>query len=430
VNSNWKGLERSTCTGTNLAYFLLDMNADARADLVVTRDCADLSVGQSHWEVFSNEGTRFAADATLFGLPEAAQAYPYNALERKTCSAGTAGVAYATRDLDGNGIPDLAVLQDCADASVGATHWRVHLGQGGAFQPTPTLWTLPPSADGIAYTSLDRTTCGATNGTGFAYALRDMNGDGAPDLLVYDDCGDDSVGSTHWNVYLAGSDGFATDRTAWTLPTPPANHPFALLDRTSCDTVNDVGYAYSLRDMTGDGKPDLLVYEDCSNPEVGVSHWAVFRGTETGFEANAARWSLPPSAQAFTELERTSCSQTSASGFTVQLVDMNGDDRPDLLTALDCTDGTVGITHWDVYEAGESGFAPEATRWPLPEPAPNQRWSSAQTTTCTGQNRSFVLREMDGDGRPDLVVYSDCASALVGLSRWHVYGNTCETAEP
>jgi hypothetical protein len=105
---------------------------------------------------------------------------------------------------------------------------------------------------------------------------------------------------------------------------------------------------------------------------------------------------------------------------------MNGDARPDLLTTLDCGDGTVGITHWDVYEADETGFAPNASAWPLPEPALDQRWSTAASSPCSGQSRMFVLGEMNGDGRPDLLVYGDCSSSLVGLSRWHVYANRCE----
>lgn len=425
VSSNWRGLERTTCSSSNVAFALLDLNADSRDDLVVLRDCANLLVGQSHWEVFYNEGAGFSTSPASFALPEAPEAYPYNALERKTCSAGSAGFAYATRDLDGNGIVDLVVVQDCAETAVGTTHWRVHLGYAGGFSATALNWSLPASPDAIPYNALERSTCGASNGTGFAYALADMDGDGALDMLVYDDCTDASVGLSHWNVYVGSAQGFGATALAFTLPAPPENHPFTVLERTSCDPVNAVGYSYSLREMTGDHKPDLLVYEDCSNPDVGTSHWLLFPSAEGGFEAAPRALSLPPSSQPFTEVERTSCSQSSATGFTHQLVDMNGDARADLVTALDCTDGTVGITHWDVYLADEAGFAAAAIAWPLPEPAPDQRWSTSEMAPCTELDRMFVLREMTGDGRPDLLVYGDCSSSLVGLSRWHVYENTC-----
>lgn len=425
VSSNWKALERATCTGSAVAHTLLDLDADDRLDLVVLRDCADQLVGQVRWDVYLNEGAAFATRATAYGLPEAPAAYPWTALERKSCTAGTPGFVYFTRDLDGDRFPDLVVVKDCADTSVGQSHWRVYRAQPGGFATTPTPFTLPAAPEGIPYAALERTTCGANNGTGFAYALRDLNGDRALDLLVYDDCSDDAVGQSHWNVYLGAAGGFASGATAWSLPPPPENHPFTLLDRTSCDSAGDVGYAYSLREVTGDGKPDLLVYEDCANPEVGVRYWAVFRGTELGFETEARSLALPPADEPWTEIERASCSQAAGTGFSYHLVDMNGDARPDLLTVLDCGDATVGTSHFDVYLADDAGYDPNPTPWPLPEPAPNQRWSTASTSPCSGQSRGFVLREMDGDGRPDLLVHEDCASALVGLSRWHVYPNRC-----
>jgi hypothetical protein len=104
---------------------------------------------------------------------------------------------------------------------------------------------------------------------------------------------------------------------------------------------------------------------------------------------------------------------------------MNGDNRPDLVSPMDCSDAMVSVTHWNVYEAGPQGFASAPTPWYLPEPAPNAAWTTLEKATCSGQGKAYALRDMDGDHRLDLLVHHDCASSVVGLSRWNVHTNAC-----
>jgi hypothetical protein len=355
-------------------------------------------------------------------------ASPWNALERKTCNvAGATGFAYGLKDLNGDLKPDLVVYLDCADASVGANHWRVYLGGEGGFSEAATPWTLPPFQTGFPYNALERPTCGATNGTGFAYALRDIDGDRKLDIVIFEDCTDDTVGTTHWNVYLGQSDGFSGTALAFALPTPPEGFPFNVLDRTSCNTTGGLGYVFSLRDVDGDQAPDLLITKDCADANVGVSHWKLYRNAGNGFDQTATQWLLPPAPATYpwAAVERASCNTASATGFTYSLRDMNGDNRPDLVSPMDCSDAMVSVTHWNVYEAGPQGFASAPTPWYLPEPAPNAAWTTLEKATCSGQGKAYALRDMDGDHRLDLLVHHDCASSVVGLSRWNVHTNAC-----
>jgi hypothetical protein len=106
-------------------------------------------------------------------------------------------------------------------------------------------------------------------------------------------------------------------------------------------------------------------------------------------------------------------------------MDMNGDGRPDLVLTSDCDDATaVGRDHWLVYMNTGSGFAATPVRWAgLPTSSKFGRdfldglYSSA---FCP----AYGTTDMNGDGKPDLVLTSDCDdSTTVGRDHWLVYMN-------
>jgi hypothetical protein len=94
------------------------------------------------------------------------------------------------------------------------------------------------------------------------------------------------------------------------------------------------------------------------------------------------------------------------------LLDMNGDDSPDLVVTSTCDDATIGQTAWLVYlNQGTGGFASSPTHFAIPTPS-----------TTAGCATSSIF-DINGDGLPDYVVTSLCSDATVGTSRWLVYPN-------
>jgi hypothetical protein len=202
--------------------------------------------------------------------------YLWNQLERASCdTVGAQGFAYALRDVDGDLRPDIVVYTDCTDATVGISHWDVYLNNAPGFADVPVEFALPEPPPNHPWSALERTTCDV-GGQGAAYSLVDVNGDLRLDLLIFSDCADATVGTAEWRVYLNDGRGFASEPIVWPLPEPQANYPWNGIERTSCDTVAARGTAYSLRDMTGDGLPDLFIYNDCSSSLVGLARWEVY----------------------------------------------------------------------------------------------------------------------------------------------------------
>jgi hypothetical protein len=113
---------------------------------------------------------------------------------------------------------------------------------------------------------------------------------------------------------------------------------------------------YTVVDLTGDGKADLVVESDCADSTVGATKWLVFPNTGSGFAQTAMSFSLPPGYSsntrtgAFGGPEGPLCSGTDVPFYTV--VDLTGDGKADLVVESDCADSTVGATKWLVFPNG------------------------------------------------------------------------------
>ncbi|HYW44248.1 MAG TPA: VCBS repeat-containing protein [Bryobacteraceae bacterium] len=138
-----------------------------------------------------------------------------------TAPGGLHPMAVAAADLNGDGIPDLAVeLVDAAQSDNPAT-LAIFLGQGnGTFGAARTFALQSKS------------------GRAGALAIGDVNGDGKPDIAV---CGGDSLSRS---VDILLGDGAGGFREASTLP-----------------ATYDGPVALAITDLNGDGKPDLVVAE-------------------------------------------------------------------------------------------------------------------------------------------------------------------------
>jgi len=404
------------------AYALLDLTGDDRPDLVVTRLCGDPSVGSTRWIVHPGGDGGFGA-ATSWTLPGGYPAGSFPALTGTPGCAAAGAVAYALADLTGDGRPDLVITRRCGDATVGDTRWIVHASTGSGFGDA-TTWDLPTGYPTGSFPALSaEPSCAAAGAV--TYVLADLTGDGHPDLVGTHLCGDATVGDTRWIVHAGGDHGFGAAAT-WQLPTgyPAGSFP-STTGEAGCTVAGQP--AFTTTDVDGDRRPDLVVTSLCGDATVGDSHWIVHRGQGDGFGA-AAPWSLPAGYPngSFT---RTSAARTCIvdAAPVYATVDATGDGVADLLVTALCGDATVGDTRWLVHAGGPDGFAPTADDLPLPAGYPTGafRATAAEPTCVAAGAPTYVLTDLDGDGRPDLVVTRVCGDATVGDTRWLVHTSTC-----
>jgi hypothetical protein len=309
-----------------------DVNGDGKPDLVLANYCAttfgDCSNGASVGVLLGDGDGTFQT------------AVPYS-------SGGVEAYSIAVADVNGDGKPDLLVLNWCADSSCETgSSVGVLLGNGdGTFQTA-----VPYNSGGFNAPSI---------------AVADVNGDGKPDLLVANNVviNNNSYYSAV-NVLLGNGDG--TFQTA-----VPYN------------SGGNGSTSVAVADVNGDGKPDLLVTNYCDNGcqnNTGVVSVLLGNGDGTfqtavpynsgGYDANS-----------------------------VSVADTNGDGKPDLLVANICTSGDDGCTNNNGIVAVLIGNG-------------DGTFQTASTYYTAGLwAYSIAVADVNGDGKPDLIVTDWCADS-------------------
>jgi len=316
---------------------------------VLTKDCAgESTLGDSHWDVYRNQGGGFASEATRYTLPSGGFPMPSDA-DHCHYRGNRSDRTYTLTDIDGDGLPDLVLTKDCGDeGTLGDSHWDVYRNQGGGFASEATRYALPPGGFPMAS---DADHCDYTgNRSDRTYTLTDMDHDGRPDLVVTGDCtGESSLGSTHWDVYRNQGDGFETTAQRFTLPQGSFPMP---ADADHCDyRGNRTDRTYTLTDVNRDGRPDLVLTAECSgDADIGTTHWAVYLNGSDGFAAQALTYALPaggfPMASDWDHCDYTG----NRTDRTYALTDLDGDALPDLVLTGECAgDPATGQEHWAVY---------------------------------------------------------------------------------
>ncbi|MCB9880141.1 MAG: hypothetical protein H6835_21310, partial [Planctomycetes bacterium] len=168
-----------------LEYMLSDLTGDGAPDLIVTQDDCDPDVGSTRWDAYPGSAAGLAAAPTSLSLPAARCGVKFDKPAR---SSGA--LEYGLLDATGDGFPDLVVVQDDCDATVGATHWDVYAGSAAGFAAAPSAYALPAGRCGVIWDEL-----GKSSGA-LEYVLMDLTGDSRVDLLVHQDDCDASVGTT------------------------------------------------------------------------------------------------------------------------------------------------------------------------------------------------------------------------------------------
>ena len=332
---NGDGTFRAAVTYASGAYHTVsvavgDVNGDGKPDLVVASDCTSSSncANGSVGVLLGNGNGTFRV------------AVSYS-------SGGYEAQSVAMADVNGDRKVDLLVANaicapsDCATGSVG-----VLLGNGdGTFQPVVTYDSGGFSAESVA--------------------VADVNGDGEPDLLVANTCvADGAFNCVNGSVGVLLGNGDGTFQTVVSYGS----------DGTGASFI-------AVKDVNGDGKPDLLVANACGNDgEDGCSigSLGVLLGNGNGTFRAAVNYA--------------------SGGYEADAVaagDLNGDGNPDLVVASQCSssgncNGVVGV----LFGNGDSTFQPVAT------------YDSGGY-----EAQSVAAVDVNGDGKLDLVVANLCASS-------------------
>ena len=248
-------------------------------------------------------------------------------------SGGTQPISVAIVDVNSDGKPDLLVA-NCSNTCSNEGVVGVLLGKGdGTFQPAVAYDTGGVSARSVA--------------------VADVNGDGEPDMAVVNDRSE-TVG-----VLLGNGDGIF--QTAVT-------YGFG----------GFFGLSVALGDVNGDGRPDLLVTEECGNvhscPKGAV---AVLLGHGDGTFGAAVAYG------------------SGDNTFFIAVGDVNGDGKPDLVTANRCDQCPDGGTVSVLLGNGDGTF------------------QSAAAYRSGGRFAvSVAVADLNGDGKTDVLVVNETTSSV------------------
>jgi hypothetical protein len=272
---------------------------------------------------------------------------PGFAVQQSFTAGGVPGSA-AMGDLNGDGRPDLAV------ANAGSNTVSV---------------LLNTTAPGAAMPNFAAQQTFATGANPLSVAMRDLNGDGRPDLAVAD--GDDDTVSVLLNTTAPGA----------TTPSFTAHETFAT--GGGPDSV-------AIGDLNGDGRPDLVVANSISTTLSVLLNTTAPGAATPSFAAQ----------------------QTFATGsvpVSVAMGDLNGDGRPDLAVA-NAFSNTVSVLL--------NTTAPGAT---------TPSFATQQTFAAGANPQSVAVRDLNGDVRPDLVVANRGSNTVSVLLNTTAPGATTPT---
>jgi hypothetical protein len=362
-----------------------DVNGDGKPDLIVTNECASSTceTNGGSVSVLLGNGDGTFQPAVTYALGEAY------------------AVSVAVGDVNGDGKPDLVVANNCASYNNCANgSVSVLLGNGdGTFQPA------------VSYAS------GGVDS--FSVAVVDVNGDGKPDVVMANECGSSgNCASGSVSVLLGNGDGTFQPAVSY-----PSGGPYSL--SVAVGDVNGDGkpdlvvanvsasgsvsvllgngdgtfqpavsyasggsnsYSVAMGDVNSDGKPDIVVANECaiSNCQTSGGSVGVLLGNGDGtFRATVGYSSDVPYA------------------FSVAVGDVNGDGKPDLVVANGCANNggcqggnQIGGSASVLLGNGDGTFQP------------------AVSYASGGQDAlSVAVGDVNGDGKLDLIVANYCASS-------------------
>jgi hypothetical protein len=278
----WGTNYNDDCIAPDENLFLRDMNGDGLVDWVLASEC-DPSVslvGETHWQVYFNNGTEFSTTALNWSLPgpQYTGAVTFDIDRRDTISCPR----WAIEDMNADGWMDLVVTLECGMPALGATHWNVHLGSISGFASVPTPWSVPGARYGTG-TPFSVPLSGVGCPSRVSYRVLDMTRDGRPDLLVTGGCRGNGIGERRWMLHVAGPTGFAAAPIAIDVPGERWGGDSTFSGdagtRRDQDCVVDRRPFWELRNMNSDTMPELVLRDVCVDATVGRDKLIIYSNT-------------------------------------------------------------------------------------------------------------------------------------------------------
>ena len=275
-----------------------DVNGDGKPDILVANVCASSSnCNSGAVSVLLNNG-----DGTF----QAGGTFP---------SGGADTLWAASADVNGDGKADIVLTNQCAnssDCSQGSV--AVLLGNGdGTFQAPVTY---------------------ATSNDGQSVALADVNGDGKLDILLAAQCSDGNCTTGGVDVLLGNGDGTFQNAVSY-----------------SSGGLYALGIAVA--DTNGDGKPDIIVANECVDNSCSNGAVSVLLGNGDGTFQSAVTYNSGGN-----------------DAISVQAADMNGDGKLDIVVdnecSTDCSTGAVAVLLGNgdgTFQAAVAASIPQSEMW-------------------------------------------------------------------
>ncbi len=381
--------QQTFATGTYpRSVTVADLNGDGKPDLIVANA---LYTSSNTVSVLLNTTAPGATTASF-----AAQ---------QTFATGTNPRSVTAADLNGDGKPDLIVAN---------------------FESNTVSVLLNTTAPGAATPSFAAQQTFATGSSPWSVTAADLSGDGKSDLIVA------NFGSNTVSVLLN------TTAPGATTPSFAAQQTFA---------TGTAPFHVTAADLSGDGKPDLIVANSQSNTVSVLLNTTAPGATTPSFAAqqtfatsNSPRFVTAADLNAdgqldlivansqsntvsvllnTTALGLASPSFATQTGFatgsepeSVTAADLNGDGKPDLIVANENSNTVSVLLNTTAPGASTPSFA-------------------AQTTFATGSNpRSVTAADLNGDGKPDLIVANQGANTVSVLLNTTAPGATAPSFAP
>ncbi len=460
-------------------YQLIDMTGDKRPDLVITSRINVIGTDTSGnevwapevfsdgtgkaWKVFENTVNGFATTPSFWAIPEGGDPQLGFYKPRQTGVLENSGndqqENYLITDITGDNKPDLVITSQINNVGTndagqeiwqatnfvstdGKASWKVFPNTGSGFAEESILWTLPQEG---GETTRGYDFASRFGSTSEIFFLQDMNGDNKLDLVRSAAINDSQQHSTFptangesWRVHFNEGNKFADIPLDWTVPTNGGSVTSGFYNAGSVAQI-DGDETYSLRDMTGDGMPDLIVTSRLINTQTQYGPtlfdssegpaWKLYRNTGTSFAAEPEVWAVPTGGNplwgfwTLAELKE----QENQENYVV--TDLTGDGIPDLLVTsqfiqvgetgagepvfdMEIFKSSAGAA-WKIYPGEDNGFAIEPSAWIIPEGGnPNRGFWTTQEYQSAPNHENYTLTDINGDNLLDLVVTSKVTSII------------------